>query len=79
MDSVIKKYEHMDRELERYVKMEKLIDSCLEREDEMRQENKKLKQDLQVANLREIEQQKIFQQEIMTVHELIDEIRRNLP
>ena len=76
---MIKKYEHMDRELERYVKMEKLIDSCLEREDEMRQENKKLKQDLQVANLREIEQQKIFQQEIMTVHELIDEIRRNLP
>ena len=65
--------------MNRYAKMEKLIDSCLEREEEMKKENKKLKQDLQLAELREVEQQKIFEKEIMVVHELVDSIRNNLP
>lgn len=59
--------------------MEKLIDKTLEREEELRVENKRLRNELQLSELRQIEQQKVFEQEVNVVRELVDEIKKNLP
>ena len=52
--------------------MEKLIDNCLLREEEARQQVKRLKQQLQIAEIKEVEQQRIFQEQINIVRELVD-------
>jgi hypothetical protein len=59
--------------------MEKLVEKCIEREEEMREQNKKLNSQLQVSELRYLEQEKIFQEEVRVVRVLVEEIKRNLP
>lgn len=74
-----KRTEGLERELERYGKVERLIDQSISREAELRQELARVQLERSLMEQSTRQQREIWEREVSEVRQLVESLRQALP